>query len=102
MIAPLGELLRVTILSQTPRDRQASMTDTHNNPHQMDSDEKDLHQHVVDEMIKHQSGIDGKINYQSSTDGERCLGDGNCQSKSAITGMLCKRVLVYVTPQCGF
>jgi hypothetical protein len=96
MITPLGEPPRVMILSWMPRDRQTSMTDTCKGPHQMDSDGKNLHQHVVDETIKHQTGIDGKINYQSGTDGKRYLGDGNCQSKSAITRVLCNWVLAHV------
>jgi hypothetical protein len=58
---------RVTVLLQMPRDRQASMTDTHDDPHQLETDGKDFHQHMVDETIK-----------------------------SAITGVLCKRVLAYV------
>jgi hypothetical protein len=76
------------ILSWTPRDRQASMTYNCDNPHQLETDGKDFHQHVVDEMIKHQSGIDEKIRHQSGTDGKKYLGDGNCQSKSTIMGVL--------------
>jgi hypothetical protein len=95
-IALTGKPPRVTILSQMPRDSQMSMTDTCVYPHQLETDGKNPHRHVVDEAIKHQSGIDGKINYQSGADGKRYLGDGNYQSKSAITGVLCKQVLAYV------
>jgi hypothetical protein len=70
--------------------------DTLKDPHQLETDGKTPHQHVVDETIKHQTGFDGKINHQSSADGNRYLGDGNCQSKSAITRVLCKWVLAYV------
>jgi hypothetical protein len=96
MIVPLGEPPRVTILSWMPRDRQTSMMDTCKDPHHVKTDGKNLHQHVVDETIKHQTGIDEMINYQSGTDGKRYFGDGNYQSKSAITRVLCKRVLAYV------
>jgi hypothetical protein len=93
---PLGELSRVTILSWTPKDRQMSMTDTCKDPHQSEIDGKNFHQYMIDETIKHQIGVDGKINYQSGANRKSDLGDGNCQSKSAITGVLCKWVLAYV------
>jgi hypothetical protein len=84
MTTPLGEPPRVMILSQMPRDRQTSMTDTHADPHQSGTEGMNPHQHVVDEMMDHQSGIDGKINYQSGTDGKRYFGDGNGQSRSTV------------------
>jgi hypothetical protein len=93
-IVLLGEPLRVTILKRTPRDRQKSTTDTCEDPHQSGTDGTNPHQHMVDEMMDHQASIDGKINYQSSTDGKRYLGDWNGQSRSAITGVLCKWVLL--------
>jgi hypothetical protein len=92
----LGEPSRVTILSWTPRDRQTSTMDTCKDPHQARTDGMNLHQHMVDKMIDHQAGIDGKINYQSGADGKRYFSDGNCQSRSVITGGLCKWVLAYV------
>jgi hypothetical protein len=41
MIVLAGETPRVMILSQMLRDRQASMMDTCDNPHQVDFDGKD-------------------------------------------------------------
>jgi hypothetical protein len=96
MTVPLREPPRVTILSKTPRDRQALTTDICEDPHQSGTDGMNPHQHMVDEETDHQAGLDGKINYQSGADGNRHLGDGNCQSRSAIMGVLCKQMLAYV------
>jgi hypothetical protein len=91
----IGEAPRVTILLQMPRDRQESMDD-HNRPHQSGIDGKTTHQVIGDGDGDHQSGIDKKIRHQSSADVKCSVSDGNCQSKSAITGRLCRRVLTHI------
>jgi hypothetical protein len=96
MTPSLSSPTRVSILRQTLRDHPGPTMDTCNMCHQPGADEQELHQHVVDAYPSHQSGADAKINYQSSADGRSYLHDRNYRDKSAITGMLCKRVLAYV------
>jgi hypothetical protein len=79
-----------------PRDRQGPGTDTCVHEHQSGTDGISLHQHVDDGTTSHQSSADVKIHYQSSADAKTSFCDGNYREKSAIMGMLCKRVLAYV------
>jgi hypothetical protein len=69
-----GEPPTVTILSQTPRDRQTTMMDTCDRPHHSGTDG----------ISDHQAGSDEKIRHQS-----------------AITGKLCRRVLAHIKWQTG-
>jgi hypothetical protein len=95
-VSPLGEHYKVTILTQMPRDRQTFMIDTLSDLHHSEIDGKTTHQVALDGTSDHQTSIDEKIRHQSSTDRNRQMGDGNHQSKSAIIGRLCKRVLAYI------
>jgi hypothetical protein len=56
---------------------------------------------MINGIIDHQSGSDGKVRHQSSTDANGQVSDGNCQSKSTITGRLCKWVLTHIKWQTG-
>jgi hypothetical protein len=93
---PFGESVRVSILSQMPRDGQKALTDNLNNPHQSRTDGKTTHQNMIDGISDHQAGTDGKCHHQSSADENRYFGDGNQQSRSTITSTLGKLVLTYV------
>jgi hypothetical protein len=90
IVTPTAEATsRVTTLSWT-------MMDNNNGPHQSGTDRKTTHQDMIDGISDHHAKSDGKCDHQSGTDGNRHLHDGNQQSRSTITGVLCKWVLAYV------
>jgi hypothetical protein len=92
---------RVMILSWTMKDNWLTITDNSQRPHQSDVDGKALHQVMADEGVDHQIESDKDIRHQSGADVKLPVSDGNCQSRSTITGRLCKQVLAYIKWRSG-